>query len=344
MKIMLDGMGGDHAPKEIVKGAVEATGLIDHEIVILGDKESIENELIRNAYSGDKISIRHTTEVIEGEDAPVKAIRSKKDSSMVRGLEAVRDGEGDVFISAGNSGAILTGGILVIGRIPGIDRPALGSPYPIIGGAGAGIIIDAGANADIKPHNLLQFAVMGNIYIQHVFGVKEPKIGLVNVGTEPGKGSTLLKKAYKLLEQGKDSELGLNFIGNIEARDIPIGICDVYVCDGFTGNVVIKMTEGMALSIMHLIREKFTEGLVAKAGSFLLLNKLTELKKVFDYAEYGGAPLLGLKGPVVKMHGSSDAKTVKNGIIRAASFAEGRVVEAIAGQIEKIGEITNNEE
>jgi glycerol-3-phosphate acyltransferase PlsX len=337
MKIILDGMGGDHAPGEIIKGAVEATSLIDHEIVIFGDRERIENELIRNAYDGDQISIRHTTEVIENEDSPVKAIRKKKDSSMVRGLEAVASGEGDVFISAGNSGAIMTGGILILGRIPGIDRPALGSPYPIIGGEGAGIIIDAGANADSKPHNLLQSAIMGNIYIKHVFGVKEPKIGLVNVGTEPGKGSTLLKKAFELLDQGKE-EFGLNFIGNIEARDVPIGICDVYVCDGFIGNVVIKMTEGMALSIMHLIREKFSDGLVAKAGSFLLLNKLTELKKVFDYAEYGGAPLLGLAGAVVKMHGSSDAKTVKNGIARAASFAEGRVVDAIAEQLAKINE------
>jgi glycerol-3-phosphate acyltransferase PlsX len=342
MKIILDGMGGDNAPQEIVKGAAEVSGLIEHEIVIYGDANRIEKELAKTSYSKDRISIRHAPEIVENDDSPVKAVRRKTESSLVKGLEAVRDGEGDVFLSAGNSGAIMTGGVLILGRIPGIDRPAIGSPYPILGDDGSGdvaMLIDAGANAECRPNNLLQFAIMGDIYARYVFGIKEPRVGLVNMGVESGKGAPLQKEAWQLLEKAKSGEVGLNFIGNVEARDIPIGICDVIVCDGFVGNVLLKMTEGVGLSIMHLIREKFTEGIRARAGAMLLLNKLGELKKVFDYTEYGGAPLLGLAGAVVKMHGSSNAKAVRNGIARALHFAENRVVDTIAQQIAKTSEI-----
>ncbi|MDR1953653.1 MAG: phosphate acyltransferase PlsX [Clostridiales Family XIII bacterium] len=342
MRIILDGMGGDNAPDEIVKGAAETSALIDHEICIVGDEARIIPLLETYEHDADKISVLHAPDVISGEDSPVKAVRQKKESSLVKGMEAVRNGEGDIFISAGNSGAIMSGGIFILGRIPGIDRPAIGSTYPILGRGGASLLIDSGANAECKPHNLLQFAVMGSIYAQNVLGKEKPSVGLVNMGTEPGKGSALVKDAYELLERGRESGQGLNFIGNVEARDVPIGICDVIVCDGFIGNVILKMTEGMALSISHLIRQKFTEGLIAKAGSALLYNKLGEMKKAFDYTEYGGAPVLGLKSALVKLHGSATAKAVRNGIARAVPFMENRVVNTIEDSVARFMEITGD--
>ncbi|MDR0851089.1 MAG: phosphate acyltransferase PlsX [Clostridiales Family XIII bacterium] len=338
MRIILDGMGGDHAPDEIIKGAVDVADLIDHEIVVVGDEKQIEKALEDAGADAKKFSIIHAPDVIENTDTPVKAIRQKKNSSMVIGLETVRDGAGDLFISAGNSGALMTGATLITGKINGIYRPALGSTYPILGMGKASLLLDAGANAECKPHNLLQFAVMGSIYAKDVIGKVNPTIGLVNMGTEPGKGSTFLKEAYKLIESNSE-ELGLNFIGNVEARDLPIGICDVIVCDGLVGNVVIKMTEGMALSISHLMRRKFSEGVVAKAGAALLYGKLAEIKKAFDYTEYGGAPVLGVKGAVVKMHGSSDATAVRNSIAKAVPFMENRVVNTIEKSMKKISEI-----
>jgi glycerol-3-phosphate acyltransferase PlsX len=313
---------------------------LDHEICIVGDEERIRKILSECEHDASKISFLHTTQVIENEDSPVKAVRSKKDSSMVRGLEAVRDGEGDIFISAGNSGAIMSGGIFVLGRIQGIDRPAIGTSYPMMGTPKVSLLIDSGANAECKPSNLLQFAEMGNIYARKVMGKKNPTVGLVNMGTEAGKGSAMLKETYALLEKSK--EMGLNFIGNVEARDVPICICDVIVCDGFVGNVLIKMTEGMALSISHLIREKFNEGVVAKAGAALLYNKLSEIKKAFDYTEYGGAPVLGVKGAVVKIHGSSDARSVRTGIAKALPFVENKVVGTIEDSMQKLEEIVKH--
>lgn len=344
MKIILDGMGGDNAPGDIVKGAAEVSGLIEHEIVIMGDEPQIKALLDDCDYDRDKISIVHTTEVIKNEDSPVKAIRRKKDSSMVRGLEAVRDGMGDVFISAGNSGAIMSGGLLILGCIGGVDRPAIGSTYPIIDEGRAAMLIDAGANAECKAANLLQFAFMGSIYAEKVLGLEHPSVGLVNMGVEPGKGTPMLKAAHALLEKSRDSSVGLNFIGNVEARDVPIGICDVIVCDGLVGNVILKTTEGVALSISHLIREKLSQGLFAKAGAALLYNRLAEIKKVFDYTEYGGAPVLGLKRAVIKMHGSSNAKAVRSGIARAIPFVEGRVVETIESSMAKLEGIADHDD
>jgi glycerol-3-phosphate acyltransferase PlsX len=342
MRIILDGMGGDNAPGAIVKGAIEAAGLIDHEIVIVGDEDKIKIELQETEHDISGISILHAPEVIENTDSPVKAIRQKKNSSMVVGLEALKAGEGDLFISAGNSGALMTGAMLITGKISGISRPAIGSTYPILGMGKASLLIDAGANAECKAHNLLQFAAMGSIYAQDVLGKANPTIGLVNMGTEPGKGSTLLKEAYKLIEESSEM-LGLNFIGNVEARDLPIGICDVIVCDGLVGNIVLKMTEGMALSISHLMRMKFTEGLIAKAGSALLYGKLGEIKKAFDYTEYGGAPILGVKGAVVKMHGSSDAKAVRNSVAKAVPFMENHVVQTIEESIQKLSVVLEDD-
>jgi glycerol-3-phosphate acyltransferase PlsX len=325
-----------------VKGAAEASGVIgEHEICIVGDEGVIEAELSKHPHDRGRISILHAPEVISGDDSPVKAIRRKPNSSMVKGLEAVRDGVGGVFLSAGNSGALVGGAVMLLGRIPHIDRPAIGSPYPLLEG-GVALLIDAGANSECKPRNLLQFGIMGSAYAQTVFGKEEPRIGLVNMGTEKGKGSPLLKASYEIISEAAD-KLGLKFVGNVEARDVPVGICDVIVCDGFVGNVILKMTEGVGLSIMHLLREKFTEGVIATIGAALLMGKLGELKKMFDYTEYGGAPVLGVAKPVVKMHGSSNAKAVVNGIAKSVAFAEGGVIGAITEQVSRVADIESDE-
>ncbi|MGN1334712.1 MAG: phosphate acyltransferase PlsX [Anaerovoracaceae bacterium] len=337
MRIILDGMGGDNAPGAIVEGAVLASEVIEHEIVIIGQEELINHELKKHKYNHKKITVVDAREVITNEEAPVRAVRSKKDSSIVKGINMVKSGEGDIFISAGSTGALLSGGLFILGRIQGIDRPALACIYPIIGGE-ASLLVDAGANAECKPNNLLEFGIMGNIYMEKVIGRKTPRVGLVNIGTEAAKGNTLTKAAYELLEQSN-----LNFIGNVEAREVPKSACDVIVCDGFTGNVVLKLTEGLAWNILQVIKKKFTDGVKAKLGAALLIDKLGELKKEFDYSEYGGAPILGVKGPIVKMHGSSSANAVKNTILKGIPFVEEKVVETIQNSVLEIEEITLSE-
>ena len=337
MNIILDGMGGDNAPLEIVKGAVEASELIKEKITIVGDEKLILAELSKYNYDETKISVAHAEDVIENTDSPVKAIRTKKNSSMVVGMEMLRNGEGDLFVSAGNSGALLAGSLFIIGRVQGIDRPALAMIYPIMG-AQPSLLLDAGANAECKPENLLEFATMGSIYLEKVLGRENPSIGLVNVGAEETKGTTVCKAAYELLAKSK-----LNFIGNVEARDIPFAASDVLVCDGFVGNVVLKLTEGMALSLLTHVKKKFTEGLKAKVGAALLYDKMKVLKNEFDYSEYGGAPILGVKKPIVKMHGSSNANAVKNSIIKGIFFAEKNVVQTIADSVLELEEISISE-
>lgn len=337
MRIILDGMGGDNAPASVVEGAVLASKEIQHKIVIVGQEDLISAELKKYKFDKEKIEIINATEVISNDDAPVRAVRSKKDSSIVKGINMVKDGEGDIFISAGSTGALLAGGLFILGRIQGIDRPALASVYPIVGGIPS-LLVDAGANADCKPINLLEFGIMGNIYMEKVIGRKNPRVGLVNIGTEAAKGSTLTKAAYDLLEQSD-----MNFVGNVEARDVPKGACDVIVADGFTGNVVLKLTEGMAWNILQVIKRKFTEGAKAKMGAALLIDKIKELKQEFDYSEYGGAPILGVKGPIVKMHGSSSANAVKNTIIKGIPYVEEKVVETIQNSVVEIEEITLSE-
>ena len=337
MRIILDGMGGDNAPGAIVEGAVLASKEIDHEIVIIGKEEIINQELKKYKYNNDKITVADAREVISNDEAPVRAVRSKKDSSIVKGINMVKNGDGDIFISAGSTGALLSGGLFILGRIQGIDRPALASIYPILGGEPS-LLVDAGANAECKPNNLLEFGIMGNIYMEKVIGRPSPRVGLVNIGTEAAKGSTLTKAAYELLEQSN-----MNFVGNVEAREVPKSACDVIVCDGFTGNVVLKLTEGLAWNILQVIKKKFTDGVKAKLGAALLIDKLGELKKEFDYSEYGGAPILGVKGPIVKMHGSSSANAVKNTILKGIPFVEENVVETIQNSVLEIEEITLSE-
>ena len=337
MRIILDGMGGDNAPASVVEGAVLASKEIEHTITIVGKEELILDELKKYKYDEQKIEVINATEVISNDDAPVRAVRSKKDSSIVKGINMVKSGEGDIFISAGSTGALLAGGLFILGRIQGIDRPALASIYPIVGSE-ASLLVDAGVNADCKHNNLLAFGMMGSIYMEKVIGRKNPRVGLVNVGAEAAKGSTLTKAAYDMLEQSH-----LNFVGNVEGRDVPKGACDVIVTDGFTGNIILKLTEGLAWNILQVIKRKFTEGVKAKLGAALLIDKLSGLKKEFDYSEYGGAPILGVKGPIVKMHGSSNANAVKNTILKGIPYVEEGVVDTIQNSVLEIEEITLND-
>ena len=331
MRIILDGMGGDNAPLEIVKGAVEASSKIDHQIVIVGREDEINAELAKYNYDESKIQVVHASEVIENEDSPVKAIRRKTDSSMVKGLTMLKDGEGDLFISAGNTGAYMAGSLLILGRIPGVDRPAIASIYPIAGGALPSIIVDAGANSECRPSNLLEFAIMGSLYMEKVMDRKNASVGLVNLGIEENKGTTVTKAAHKLLK-----EADINFIGNVEARDVPKGACDVIVCDGFTGNIILKLTEGFAWNLLKTMKKKFTDGISAKMGAVLLAGKVKEIKDEFDYSEYGGAPILGVNGHVLKIHGSSGSAAVRNAIIKGIPYAQENVVGRITSAMEGI--------
>lgn len=338
MRIIIDGMGGDNAPGEIVKGAVEAAKLIDHEIIIVGIEEQINAELAKYKFDKSQISVKHASEVIENDDAPVRAVRRKKDSSMVVGINMIKSGEGDLFISAGNTGALMSGALFNLGRIQGIDRPAIASIYPVLGGEPC-LLVDAGANSECKPNNLLEFGMMGSIFVEKVWKRSNPTVGLVNIGAEETKGSTLTKSAYELISKSR-----LRFVGNVEAREVPFGASDVIVCDGFVGNVILKLTEGLALNIVQLLKRKFTDGMRAKVGAAFLLKKMKELKTEFDYTEYGGAPILGVKGPVVKMHGSSDANAVKNTIIKAIPYASENVVGIISESVFEIEEILTEDE
>ncbi len=337
MKILIDGMGGDNAPGEIVAGAIGAAKEIDHEILLIGNEEEICRCLKEKGYAGDQIQVVNASEVITNHEAPVKAVRTKKDSSIVKGLNMVKNGEADVFLSAGSTGALLAGGLFILGRIQGIDRPTLATVYPVIGKEPS-ILVDTGANAECKPNNLLEFAIMGSIYMERVIGRENPSVGLVNNGTEEGKGTTLTKAAYELLEKSH-----LNFMGSVEARDLPDGICDVIVTDGFTGNAIIKLTEGMGLMVLREMKRRFLTNTKSKLGAMLLKDQLRGIKKEFNYAEYGGAPLLGVKGAMLKMHGSSDALAVKQTIIKAVPYVEEKVVETIQNSVLEIEEILISE-
>lgn len=329
MRIVVDGMGGDNAPKSNVEGVVNAIKEYNVDIIITGDKDLLEKELSNYDFDKSKLEIVHTTEVIENEDKPVKAIRSKKDSSMVVGLKLVKEGKAQAFISAGNTGAVLAGGVFVVGRIKGIDRPCLCPALPNAK-RGMTIIADGGANADCKSLNLVQFAGMSNIYASKVLEIKNPKIALANIGIEEGKGNDLVKKSYEELKN-----LDLNFIGNIEARDVINACTDIIVCDGFTGNILLKSTEGVAMSVMKLIKETLLSSTKGKLGAMLIKDDLKKLKSYMDYSEYGGAPLLGVNGGVIKAHGSSDSKAIKNAINQGIKFVKGNVINEIEEFLKK---------
>ncbi|PBE86632.1 phosphate acyltransferase PlsX [Clostridioides difficile] len=338
MKIVIDGMGGDNAPKSNVEGAVNAIKEYQVDLIITGDKDLLEKEFSNYEFDRNKLEIVHTTEIIENEDKPVKAIRSKKDSSMVVALNLVKEGKADAIISAGNTGALLAGGLFVVGRIKGIDRPCLCSAIPNVK-RGMTLIADCGANADCKPKNLVEFAAMSNIYSRKVLGLENPKVALANVGLEEGKGNDLVKRSYEEIKK-----LELNFIGNVEAREVINAYTDIIICDGFTGNILLKSAEGVALSVMSLIKETFMASTKSKIGALLIKDDLRKLKSFIDYSEYGGAPLLGLNGGVIKAHGSSDAKAIKNAINQGIKFSKGKVVEDINQFISKYNEENKNNE
>ena len=314
MRILLDAMGGDNAPQAIVKGAVMAAAKTEDQIILVGPKTEVFELLCAECPDGipQNIIIVGAKEVIGNDEAPVKAIKTKKESTIVTAFNILRDGFADAFVSAGSTGALLAGGLLICGRIKGIERPAICSLYPTLGGKVC-LLVDAGANAECKPRNLCEFGLMGSIYMEQVIGRANPAVALANIGAEAEKGTPLTKKAYELL-----SESGLNFTGNIEARDIPAGACDVIVADGFTGNIILKLSEGMFAQMVGLMKQKLPKEMIAALASRT------------DYSEYGGAPILGITKPVIKMHGSSGPKAVMNAVLKASEFASQNVI----GQIE----------
>lgn len=326
MKIIIDAMGGDNGPIEVVKGSIDAVKEYGVNIILVGKKDIIDNELKKYEYPLDKVEILNAEEEITNEDDPAKAIRRKKHSSMVVGSKALADGLGDGFLSAGSTGALLASGLFIVKRIKGIDRAALTVLYPTLNGFS--LLVDAGANVDCKPEYLHQFATMGSIYMEKVMGINSPSVGLINIGTEKEKGNLLTKETYNLLENSN-----LNFKGNVEARDLPNGIVDVVVADGFVGNVVLKLIEGMAISIFSILKEEFTKNAKTKIGAMLLKPELKSIKGKMDYREIGGAPLLGTQKPIVKAHGSSDAFAIKNAINQLMKFIEKDIIKIIEENI-----------
>lgn len=328
IKVALDAMGGDNAPDEIIKGAMEAVGLReDIKVFLVGKEELIREKLKAYSYREPQIEVVNATEVIETAEPPVAAIRKKKDSSIVVGMKLVKDGTADAFVSAGSSGAVLVGGQLLVGRIKGVERPPLAPLIPTE--KGVSLLVDCGANVDARSSHLVQFAKMGSIYMEHVMGVKNPRVAIVNIGAEEEKGNALVKETFPLLKACTD----INFIGSIEAREIPHGQADVIVCEAFVGNVILKLYEGVGAVLISKIKEGMMSSLRSKIGALLVKPALKQTVKSFDASEYGGAPLLGLNGLVVKTHGSSKAKEVKNSIIQCVTFKEQRINDKIRENI-----------
>lgn len=333
MKLAIDAMGGDHAPKEIVIGAMKAVeAFSDIHITLVGDETKIKEYLT----NPERISILHTTEVILGTDEPVRAVRRKKTASMVLAAQQVADGNADACISAGNTGALMAAGLFVVGRIEGIERPALTPTLPTIGGEGF-LLLDVGANVDAKPEHLLQYAIMGSIYCEKVRGTANPRVGLLNIGTEEKKGNDLTKAAFELLKKAN-----LNFIGNVEARDLLDGAADVVVTDGFTGNMVLKTVEGTALSMFKMLKTTLMSSVKSKLAAAVLKPEFKILKNTLDYSEYGGAGLFGIKAPVIKAHGSSNGHAIFSAIRQTREMVEKDVVGLIKKTIEN--EKTSNSE
>ena len=327
-RIVVDAMGGDYAPEWIIRGAVEAVNEGAKAHIILTGKEAVINgELAKYTYDTSKIEIKNCTEEITCHDAPVQAIRSKKDSSLTVGMNMVKSGEADAIISAGSSGAILAGGQLIVGRSKGVKRSPLAPLIPTT--KGYSLLIDCGANVDARPEHLLQFAKMGSIYMENIEKIEKPRVAIVNIGDEEEKGNALVKETYPLLKACKN----INFIGSIEARDIPKGEADVIVTEAFVGNVILKLEEGLASTLIQIIKEGMMSTTRSKLGGLLVKPALKETLKTFDATEYGGAPLLGLKGLVVKIHGSAKAKETKKAIFQCVTFKEQRINEKIVAHL-----------
>ena len=328
IKVVVDAMGGDNAPEVTVEGAVEALKVSDKiSIILTGRTEDIKKELQKYSYDESRISIVQADDVIGFDEPPVMAIRKKKNSSIVVGLNLVKRGEADAFVSAGSTGAILVGGQFVVGRIKGIERAPLAPLIPTA--KGPSLLIDCGANVDARSSHLVQFAKMGSIYMEHIVGIKNPRVAIVNIGAEEEKGNMLVKETYPLLKECTD----INFVGSIEARDIPNGDADVIVCEAFVGNVILKLYEGLSNTLMHEIKAGLMSSLRSKIGGLLIKPALKKVVKGFIGEDQGGAPLLGLKGLVVKAHGSSGADDIKKAIIQCIQFSEEEINEKMKENI-----------
>lgn len=345
IKVAVDAMGGDNAPVEIIKGAVDALLVSANlELMLVGDEPRIKEELEklkqdkeRSGFDMSRIEIIHTTEVIETGEPPVNAIRTKKDSSMVVALKLVKEGKAQAFVSSGSTGAILVGGQVIVGKQKGVKRAPLAPVIPTL--REGSLLIDCGANVDAKPEYLIQYAHMGSIYMEHVMGVKNPTVGILNIGSEEEKGNALVKETYPLLK----AEPGINFIGSVEAKDLIEGKADVVVCDAFSGNVALKMYEATGGMLLDTLKSTLTSSTKNKIGAALVYPSLKEKLKKFDASQYGGAPLLGLKGLVVKSHGSAKAKEIKNSVIQCVDFAKEDITGKIAAQLAAAAEIKTAE-
>ena len=326
MKIIVDAFGGDNAPLEIIKGCAEAVQEHGVDILLTGKESTIREVAAQNNVSLDHIEIEDCDEVITMHDSADSVIKTKKNSSMAVGLRLLSEGRGDAFISAGNSGALCVGATLGVKRIKGIKRPAFAPVIP--SETGCLMLIDGGANVDCRPEMLRQFAVMGSVYMEKVMKIDNPRVGLANVGSEDHKGTELYRETYAIL---KDSDL--NFIGNVEGRDIPKGVCDVVVCDGFTGNMILKTYEGVASVLMKQIKNMFTGSVKGKLAAGLIMKDLKGMKTRFDYNTYGGAPILGSSKPVFKAHGDSKARTIKNAIGLCKEYVEAKAIDEISSSI-----------
>ena len=332
IKVAVDAMGGDYAPGEMVAGAVEAVNAKPGiQVFLVGQEQAVVSELSKHTYNKDQIQVVNATEVIATEEPPVNAIRKKKDSSIVVGLNLVKQGEADAFVSAGSSGAILVGGQVIVGRSKGVERPPLAPLIPTE--KGVSLLIDCGANVDARASHLVQFAQMGSIYMEHVMGIKNPRVAIVNIGAEEEKGNALVKETFPLLKECK----GINFTGSIEAREIPHGGADVIVCEAFVGNVILKLYEGVGATLISMVKGGMMSTLRSKIGALLVKPALRETLKSFDGSQYGGAPLLGLKGLVVKTHGNSKRTEVRNSIIQCVTFKE----QDINGKIRQCLDVQN---
>ena len=324
VNVAVDAMGGDNAPAEIVKGAVEAVNADKRvKVFLVGKEPVIREELKAYSYDAEQLEVVHAEEVIETAEPPVMAIRRKKDSSIVKAMYMVKNGECDAFVSAGSTGAVLVGGQVIVGRIKGIRRPPLAPLIPTA--KGVSLLIDCGANVDARSSHLVQFAQMGSIYMENVVGVKKPRVAIVNNGAEEEKGNALVKATFPLLKACKD----INFIGSIEARDIPAGYADVVVCEAFVGNVILKLYEGVGATMVSMIKKGMMTSLRSKVGALMVKPALKETLKAFDASEYGGAPLLGLKGLVVKSHGSAKSVEIRHAIFQCEQFKEEKINEKI---------------
>lgn len=328
VRVAVDAMGGDNAPAEVIKGAVRAVNADNRiNVILVGKEEIIYEQLQQYTYDKERISVVHAEEEITNEEAPVMAVRRKKDSSIVKAMTLVKNNEADAFVSAGSTGAVLVGAQLIVGRLPGVERPPLAPLLPTK--KGVSLLIDCGANVDARPSHLVQFAKMGSVYMEHVIGIKNPRVAIVNIGAEEEKGNALVKETFPLLKNCNE----INFIGSIEAREIPSGYADVIVCEAFVGNVILKLYEGLAATLISKIKEGMMSTLRSKIGALLVKPALKDTLKDLDSSKYGGAPMLGLKGLVVKTHGSSKSDEVMNSILQCIAFKEQNINEKIKDSI-----------